>query len=285
MFGYERNTKGFLDDSVTINVFVYDETGEAPVPQADIASVSFTIIDPTGDTDDPAVDAAAGTVVDDGHGRYIVDGSVHTAVGNYLGKAVFTYDEGDDTLTKSVPFEYNILDPFERTGAGTPDDDAVALAWKMISDCFDSELGGPWLRDMTKGHFDHSTVRGFVPTVIVDINTQPPVTGFTPESFTYANGGTEVMAQGLLVATIRHLMRAYTEQPDMVNSPVPFMDRKRYQQAWNAIYQIEEERWRRLLELWKRQFLNLSGAKMILGSRAGRSMWGQHRVRGSLRGF
>lgn len=286
MFAYERPLKGYLDDDLTVHAFIRDEANEALVPEADITSVAFTIVVPGDDPLTPTIDAEAGTVAGDGHGSYIVPGATNAVQGNYLGKATFVYEEGADTLTRSVPFEYTIEDPFERTNNGGPEDEAVALAWQKLESCFDSELGGPWLRDMTKARFDHSTVRNLIGEAMLEINHIQPITSFTVASFPYTtNDGNAIMAQGLLVATIRHLMRSYTEQPDVTNSPVAFFDRKRYQQAWSVIYQIELERFQKWLELWKRQFIDMSGAKLIISSRAGRNMQGSMRYRGSLRGF
>lgn len=288
MFAYERPVKGFMDDDVVIQAFLRDQNDQL-IPQSAIDSVEFTIIVPGGDPDNPDIDAEAGTVAGDGHATYVVPGATNAVQGVYLGKAVFTYTTGEDpneiTLVRSVPVEYLIEDPFERTNNGGPEDEAVALAWQKLSDCIDSELGGPWLRDMSKDRFDHSKIRSFVGEALLEINHVQPATSFDVTSFPYANDGTAIMAQALLVATIRHLMRSYTEQPDVTNSPVGFFDRKRYQQAWSVIYQIELERFQRWLELWKRQFLNMSGAKMLLSSRAGRNMQGSMRYRGSLRGF
>ena len=41
----------------------------------------------------------------------------------------------------------------------TPADEAVDRTWRMLEDCFDSEQGGPWLRDMTMARFDRDKLK------------------------------------------------------------------------------------------------------------------------------
>lgn len=286
MFGYDRPKKAFQGDSITIDAHLLDESGQLPVPQATINSVLFTVAAPGEDPNaSPSVDAQAGTIVGDGHGRYVIPGSINSAQGNYLGKAVFNYDVGSDTLDRTVPFEYTIVDAFERSTTGAPEDEAVALAWLKLEDCFDSELGGPWLRDVTKSHFDHSKVRALIDDVILEINTTMPLSEYTVASFPYENDGKALIAQGLLVNTIFHLIRSYTEQPDVTNNPVAFFDRKRYMERWLQVLEREQEKYRRMTEMWKRKLLNMSGSSLLLSSRAGRSMHGYYRTRGSVRGW
>lgn len=287
-FGYDRQPQGLLNDSIALRATIYQADDETLVPEANIHSVTFTIVKPGGDPDTPDVDAQPGTVVSDGTGQYIVDPAVNDTAGDYTAIATFTYD--DDVLSatnmvKSIPVGYVINDSFERTGP-TPADTAVRMCWLMLEDCFDSEQGGPWLRDMTLAVFDQSKLRGLVPQVIMDINLQMPFTSYTVDSFTYTTGdGNALFAQGLLLATIRHLMRSYTEQPDVTSSPVAFMDRKRYQQAWKAIYDVEKPVWDKWLNRYKLQSYDLSHASLLLGTKAGRMLPAPMRSRNVGRGF
>lgn len=139
---------------------------------------------------------------------------------------------------------------------------------------------------MTLAVFDQTKLRGLVPQVILDINLQMPFTQYTEDSFPYTQGdGDALMAQGLLVAGIRHLMRAYTEQPDTVSSPVAFFDRKRYQQAWKAQYDVEKTVWDKWLNRWKLQSYDLSSSALLLGVKAGRMLPAPLRSRNVGRGF
>ena len=285
-FGYERAPKAALNNSVVLAAYVYSSDGTTLIPQASIHSVAYTILVPGDSPTSPTINGAAGTIVADGHGQYVVASTVTTVAGDYKGYAMFTYDDGSLTnLVKSIPVEFSIFDPFERTGS-SPADPAIRQAWLKIEDCFDSEQGGPWLRDMTLAVFDQAKLRGLLPEILLDINGQMPYTNYDESSFPYTvNDGQALMAQGLLVGSIRHLMRSYTEQPDVVSSPVAFMDRKNYQQRWKAQYDVEKEVWDKWLNRWKLRSYDLSGASLLLGTKAGRMLPAPLRSRNVGRGF
>lgn len=230
----------------------------------------------------PIIYRAAGIVADDGTATYLVPSNITNVPGEYLGMARFTLGSGE---VKSVPCDFDCIDPFEDIGVN-PGDGAVTGCWIKLEDCFDSELGGPWLRDMTMARFDKSKVRRFIPDALMEINGQMPQTNFTEDSYPYGADDADVLlSQGILVATIRHLMRAYTEQPDITNSQVGFLDRKRYQQAWKAIYDIELAIFMRWLALYKRRLYNLGSGRLLVASKAGRLLNAPSRARAAGRGY
>lgn len=291
-FGYDRQPRVMLNDSAVLNAALYTADDTTPIPADDILTVTFTIVAPGGDPNIPDIDHADGTVVPDetgaGYGRYIVGNATNSVEGEYVGIATFTYNDVPNNLNglvKSVPVNYSVFDPFVRVGH-SPADAAVRQAWMKIEDCFDSEQGGPWLRDMTLNVFDQSKLRGLLPEVFLGINNQMPYSDYTPDSFPYTtHDGEALVAQGLLVAGIRHLMRSYTEQPDVTSSPVAFMDRKKYQQAWGSQYAIELKEYEKWLNRWKLRGYNLSKGSLLLGSKAGRMLPAPLRSRNVGRGF
>lgn len=283
-FGYDREQRVNLNDSAVLEAFLYAGDDETLVPHADITAVTFSVVKPNNVTNPlvPDLDAVSGTVDvnEDGHGYYVVTSTFNDTEGQYKAIATFSYSDGNlSGLTKSVPCDYEVVDPFVRAGS-SPADGSVKQCWTMLEDCFDSEIGGPWLRDMTLAVFDQTKLRALVPQVLLDINNQMPFTSYTEDSFPFANGdGEALFAEGLLVASIRHLMRAYTEQPDVISSPVAFMDRKRYQQAWKAQYDVESEVWKKWLNRWKLQTYDLSHASLLLYNKSGRFLPGPMRTR------
>jgi len=276
-FGYDRQPTVMIGDTATLTSYVYTED-DLLVPQSDITGVAFTVLAPTDTPESPSIDGEPGDITGDGTGTYTVPGSVTGAPGQYKAVATFTYTENATTKIASRLCSFEVDDPFEYTGLA-PSDDAVRLCWTYLEDCFDSEQGGPWLRDMTMAVFDQTKLRALIPQVLLDINNQMPFTTYSADSFPYGGDGEALFAQGLLVASIRHLMRAYTEQPDIVSSPVAFMDRKRYQQAWKAQYDVELPAWQHNLNRWKLQQYDLSSSAMLIGNKAGRYLGGPLRSR------
>lgn len=283
---YNRQPKSLLNNSVILQAYLYTHDTQSLVAQGDISEVTFTVLKPTDDISTPSLVDEPGTIVADGTGQYVVTAATNDVSGEYKAYATFVYDDqGESNLTKSVPCDYEIVDPFERAGAG-PADGAVDQCWMKIEDCFDSEFGGPWLRDMTMAVFDKSKVKGLLPEAFLEINQETPFTDFNAENFPYAvHDGEALLAEALLISTIRHLIRSYTEQPDTVSSPVAFLDRKRYQEAWINVYNLELQRFQRWLTWWKRRSYDLSHASMLISNKAGRSLAAPMRSRNVGRGF
>lgn len=288
-FGYDRVGRIFLNNSMVLDAYLYTQDGQVPIPQADIASVSFTVLKPGDAPATPTVNAADGTVAADGLGRYVVADTVNNVEGEYRAYATFAYAEGSMTgLKKTVPVFYDVIDAFERAGPSAVDP-AVDMCWTMLEDCFDSEFGGPWLRDMTMRVFDKTKVRELAPSVMMQINQQMPFTDYTlatPTGYPWLEGDAAALfGQGLLVASIRHLMRSYTEQPDIVSSPVAFMDRKKYADSWKKIYDVESPLFERWVTRFKLRSYDMTHASILLGSKAGRMLPAPMRSRNVGRGF
>lgn len=283
---YQRQPRAFVGDTQLVTANLYLSSEDTLVPETDIDSVTFTVSRPGDDpAGPPAVDAAPGTVDGDGSASCVIPPSVNSAVGNYKGRAVFTYTEGGHTLQRSVPFEYAVVDPLE-TPAAEPHDEVVDAAWDWFLDCFDSSTGTPWLRDMSMAYFDRERIARFIPDVILEINSVFPQTSWTQDTYVYDGGDSSaILSLGLVLATIRHLMRSYVEQPNAVGAQVAFHDRQQYQQRWQQMYEVEKERFDRLLVLFKGRAFDVSRSSLLLGSKAGRLMQGTQRTRSAGRWY
>lgn len=283
-FGETQQYRGYVNDSVPLEAWLYDTENETPIPAASISSVTFTVMKPTDPPGSPSLAGAVGTVPADGKGLYVVPPSFNNAEGQYRGLASFTFTDPNThaVLTRSVPIEYEILDPLAAAGT-RPATPALDLAWTKLTDCFDSSNGGPWLKDMTLSHFGKDKLADFLPEVLLEVNATMPQSEYTEATFPYVtDDGTALLAHGLLVAAIRHLMRSYTEQPNVANAPVGYLDRTKYQQAWSVIYQIELERWKQWLQLWKARSFNLNSSSILVSQKAGRLMSRGARARGPM---
>ena len=133
--------------------------------------------------------------------------------------------------------------------------------------------------------FDKSKMKTLVPEALLDINVQQPITSFTESNFPLDHNGGTLLSHGILVSTIRHLIRSYAEQPDVDGSNVAWLDRRRYQETWIKALDIEEKQYRRVLALWKRKFFGLGSSKLLVATKAGRLVPAPMRTRYMGRGY
>lgn len=262
-----------LNDTAELYAYINDRNG-LPIPQEDIASVTFEIEKP----DKTRVGPTAGTVTDDGEARFLFSDT--DTVGEYLVVAKFVLAGG---VSRSVRSDFEVVDPFNPP-APEPMDYLVESVWLKFEDCFDSELGGPWLRDETKRYFSRDKIPAFVADALTAINVAQPNTTATIDTFAkpvngQPNPDLPILSQGVMLSVIRHLMRSYTEQPAVQGGQVVYEDRRDYLQRWGTIFQIEMQTFDKLVALWKRQFIGWGHGKVLVDSKAGR-YWGMPRVWG-----
>jgi len=267
-----------VGDTAEIYATIYKD--EIPVSVDDLVNVRFTIQAP-----DRSQSTVPGDLLDTGEG--FVRWMDTTNPGQYRWVAQFAYTSGE---IQSTTGSFAVVDPLNPPEP-TPTDVLIDSVWNKLEDCFDSEEGGPWLRDMTLSYFDKRKIPQFFGDALLDINVAPPETGVTLGQFTaIMPDGTPdpsmpLLTQGILLAIIRHLMRSYVEQPTPTGAQVVYEDRRDYLQRWQTIYQIELERYNRWLALWKRSMIGLGHGKLLLGAKAGRLLPAPLRTRNIGRGY
>lgn len=273
--GYRVN----VGDTAELRHNLFDEY-DLVVPEDSVAAVQFTIQKP-----DRSQSTHAGVVNDDGSGFYRWTDT--TDAGEYKYIATFTLDSGQ---VKSVRGNFEVVDPFNPP-APTGLDILSDAVWMKFEDVFDSTEGGPWLRDETMAYFDKTKIPQFVGEAILDINLAPPASNVTLDYFTTPgpddtpDPDLPILAQATYLAVIRHLMRSYVEQPLATGSQVFYEDRRDYLQRWQVIYQLELERFNRIVALWKRSFIGLGHGKLLVGAKAGRLLPAPLRTRNVGRGW
>jgi hypothetical protein len=267
-----------VGDTAELHAVLYNEN-EVPIPATDIDSVEFTVQAPDGEQT-----AEAGSVLDSGEGFY--RWATTDQLGEYIYLAQFTLLSGE---IRSRRGSFEVIDPFN-----PPEFTAVErvenAVWLRLEDCFDSDEGGPWLRDMTLAYFNKTKIHEFITDAMFDINMAPPMTHAVIGDFTTIQvDGTDdpestLLVQGTLLAVIRHLMRSYVEQPQLTGAQAVYEDRRDYLQRWQLIYQMEMERYNRWIVLWKRQFVG-NHRSMLVSSKAGRLLPAPLRSRNIGRGY
>lgn len=191
--------------------------------------------------------------------------------GEYIAQAQFTLITGEK---RSVMLSFAVIDPFNPP-LPTQVQQVTDQVMLRLEDCFDSTEGGPWLRDRTMAHFDASKIADFIPEALMDINLQMPPTSYDLGLFTTLDGSSNpnlpLLVKGVLVLTIRHLMRSYTEQfTPTGQGQLVWADRTKYQQMWGEMYKVEYEDYIAAVRLWKRTEYKFGQSALLTLSKAGR---------------
>lgn len=280
--GYDREQNVFnLNDTAVVLAFLYDSE-DNPVALDDVLSVTFTIQKPDGTSD-----TEVGFIEDDGGGKLLWNDT--DLVGQYTVIAAFATPDG----TRSTRADFEVIDPLDPP-VMSKSYIAAVWGWRKFEDCFDAEDEGPWLRDVTLNFFNKSKMEEFIDEALLDINLQNPPTNLVLDYFVADPVGSDpptatsnipLLAHGIALAVIRHLMRSYVEQPNPVGMPIAWHDRRDYLQRWQTVYQIEQQQYMRTLALFKRSFLQLGRVAMLVSSKAGRLIPAPMRTRNVGRGY
>lgn len=280
-----------MEQNININdsadLYAYTFVDNAPVSVDDLLSVLFQIEKPDGTRI-----SETGSIEDDGAGHLMFNDT--DQVGEYKVIATFTFTTG---RKKSERADFDVDDPFTpliATDAGVIE----KLVWDKFEDLFDSRDGGPWLKEMTRNIFDQNKISDFIDDALLEINVYQPPTQFGEDLFVQVtrdvdgniidvqpNTNSQILVLGTFLATVRHLMRSYTEQPLPSGGQITYEDRRDYLQRWGTVYQIESQRYDSLLKLWKRQFLSMNQGKVLVSSKAGRLTPAPLRSRNIGRGY
>lgn len=283
--GYDRELNvSNLNDSAEVVAYLYDKN-DSLVPEDDLVGVEFVVQKPDGTKSV----ALTGEITDAGTGRiFFADTDL---VGHYTAVATFDTVEAGRRSSRA---DFEVIDPFEIT---TPSASYVmsVLAWEKFEDCFDGEGEGPWLKEMTLNFFNKDKMERFMSDSLFDVNVQHPPTNLDlsafvrtpteqdliddPDAIPQPTDAAPLLAQGMLLSIIRHLMRSYTEQPNPVGAQIAWHDRRDYLQRWREVYDVEQAQYMRMLALYKRQFLGLGRGKLLISSKAGRLLSAPMRTR------
>lgn len=287
----------YLNDSAPLEASIYGEDGVTPITPT---SASWEITKPDGNallvnafpTTPTTGDRVIGTggAVTQYHvfqwngsswidlGAPLAQENLTANTTNYLVPATATYLEGvykarakfilSDGSQRSQFLEFEVIDPL--AVSETDFDKTLDLAWLMFEDCFDSDLGGPYLRDVTLANFDRRKVAALAPMALMAINIKPPAQNFTIDNFPY-DGSMPLFAKAIEIEVFKHLMRSYVEQPAVTGAgQISYFDRRDYLQRWQTLYQIEMDEFKHWLALWKRGFYNFGQGSLLIDLKSGR---------------
>lgn len=251
----------YKGDTALVEASLFDEDGVTPLPAS---TVEYSIKKPDGD-----VFSASPMNIEETLASIAFNDT--TEPGQYLAQVTFTLNDPDATRRSTV-LSFEVVDPLESSSPNVGDtdvDSVVDRSWMKLEDLFDSELGGPHLRDRTMATFSRDKMARLLPDALYNINNYyQPSTAYTETDFPYSTQ-TPLLSQALLVETIRHLMRSYTEQPQPMGQGTPtYFDRRDYLNRWQLVLQQEEDRLTMWMDLFKRGLMGFGHTSILVGGYA-----------------
>jgi len=248
-------------DPSTVHLDIYQET-------------NFDDLDPIGPL---VISANEGTDIDHpavGVYTYTITPPVTNAV--CLLKAVWTYKVGGVNLQYT---EYlQIRDPMPTyDGFNDLEKSSVLLITNMFGDTYDSTTGGPHLIEEFQTKYTAERIAQLLTIAVQRMNTvKQPITNWVLSSpgqaGTFPANWWGLLVLGGYLEVLRHLIRSYVEQPDIRNADVAYVDRRDYQQRWQAVFDMEKPDFDAALTLAKRKMMGLgSGSLLVSGGMFGGS--------------
>jgi hypothetical protein len=204
-----------------------------------------------------------------GTGQYGVTlTSADTSIpGNYALEFSYTVDGRPDTY--SLPFQVGVVAPaYDNLAPGFKE--VVEQAWVRFADLFDSPFGGPHLQVYMQANFGRQRLATLLGQAIGRLNiiAQPHMTYGLDREFPFAQWG-PLLTYALNIEVIRHLVRSYTEQPEIIlGTSVSRTDRRDYMQRWMQVLEIEERDYQLMLENFKMAHMGLGNVSVLVSGGA-----------------
>lgn len=209
---------------------------------------------------------------------YVQLSSVETSVpGNY--EVQFRYE------TSAVP---QIFVSALEIGPSSPTYDALAPqfkqlvedAWGMFSSNFDSPTGGLYLQTLYQSGFNREKLALLLEMALGRLNIESqPVTSYTIDGVggpIFPDQWLGLLGQTLAVEVIKHVIRAYTEQPDPRGVTVSYLERRDYMSRWAESLRIEQAELEKSMDTFRIRHMGLGRpSALVAGGAYGR--WAEQR--------
>lgn len=180
-------------------------------------------------------------------------------------------------------------------GPANPAYDALSLdmqdflndqVWVRFSDGIDSAGGGPNVQSYYQAHWSRGRIAQLMGIALGKLNTAAqPWSNYTlsgqggpvfPVEFW---GG--LLASYTYVEGIKHLIRAYTEQPSFQGPPVARQERRDYTDRWRQVLQDEQAELKSMLDVFKIRHI-MTGSPRVLVSGGTYGRYAPTRIAGSV---
>lgn len=127
----------------------------------------------------------------------------------------------------------------------------VDHVWIRFSDLFDSPSGGPNLQTYFQANWNRGRMAQLMGFALGYLNTMAqPYSSYTSDTFPIVPWG-PLLEQATLVEAIKHLRRAYVEQPDYQGGSISRLDRRDYLARWEAVLADEQALMKQQLDPFK----------------------------------
>lgn len=150
----------------------------------------------------------------------------------------------------------------------------VENTYIKFADLYDSPRGGPHLQVYLQTKFGRGRMAQLLRTALQKLNTtSQPTMMYDFTNFPY-DQWEGLIEQALYIEIVKHLIRTYTEQPEVIlGTALSRTDRRDYMQRWQSILDGEMSDYNDMLANWKmaNMFLGRPGV-LVSGGAYGR--WG-----------
>jgi hypothetical protein len=152
----------------------------------------------------------------------------------------------------------------------------VEQVWIKFADGFDSPMGGPNLLMWYQSKFGRGRIAQLLVYAIQKLNVAgQPVNNYsatgrnsdgTPGMPFPLRGWEGLINSALTIEVIKHLMRAYVEDPDIQGNVQARMNRRDYLDRWRTMLDIEEPDFKRMYDTFKiRQMFQATPRVLVAG--------------------
>lgn len=180
------------------------------------------------------------------------------------------------------------IDTFIEIGQPSPAYDSLLPPFRTIiedvhskmGDMNDSPTGGPNLQVWYQSHYGRGRMAQLLIQAIQHINVAAqPVNNYTATGYDIAGNRapifpvaqwTGLLNSALTVEVIKHLMRSYTEDPEIQGAVQARMIRTNYMQRWGTMLSIEQADYKEQRDIWKiSQMFKLTPRVLVAGGAYG----------------
>lgn len=203
-------------------------------------------------------------------GAYVITMSSAETATQMLGTLMWAYDLTGVAQIYGLDLE---VGPSAPAYDGLPPtwQGVIESVWVKFADLFDSPYGGPNLQVYFQTHFGRNRLAQLLVTALQRLNTvsSPHASHeIGGQSFPFAEWG-GLLIDALYIETIKHLIRSYTEQPEVIlGTTFSRVDRRDYMNRWEQVLAMETPTFESDLKRYRMANLGLGNVSVLVAGGA-----------------